>query len=78
MRTRDTKLAGHVFKDKTSSDHLTVTWKPPLGKVSHGKQANTFIDTLLYLIHLLAWKNARKTNGLWTYGRGRFCKDLFG
>ena len=47
IQTRRMKLAGHVFRDKTSPAHLTVTWDPPHGKMSRGKPANTFIDTLL-------------------------------
>ena len=47
IQTRRLKLAGHVFRDKTSPAHLTVTWDPPHGKMNRGKPANTFIDTLL-------------------------------
>ena len=47
IKIRRLKLAGHVFKDKSSSAHLTVAWDPPHEKMSCGKPANTFIDTLL-------------------------------
>ena len=41
------KLAGHIFKDISSSAHLTVTWEPVHDTVLHGKPTNTFVDTLL-------------------------------
>ena len=47
IQTKRLQLAGHVFRDKTSPAHLTVTWDPPHGKMSRGKPANTFVDTLL-------------------------------
>ena len=47
IQTRRLKLAGHVFRDKTSPAHQLVTWDPMHGKMSRGKPSNTFIDTLL-------------------------------
>ena len=37
IQTRRLKLAGHVFRDKTSPAHQLVTWDPAHGKMSRGK-----------------------------------------
>jgi len=47
IRIRRLKLAGHVFRDKTSPAHLTVTLDPKYGQLSRGRPAKTFVDTLL-------------------------------
>ena len=52
IQTRRSKLAGHVFRDRTSPAHQLVTWYPEHGKMSRGKPSNTFINTLLRDIRL--------------------------
>ena len=47
IKSRRLKLAGHVFRDKTSPAHLTVTWMPSHGYANRGKPKTTFVDTLL-------------------------------
>ena len=47
IRIRRLKLAGHVFRDKSSPAHHTVTWDPRHGQISRGRPTNTFIATLL-------------------------------
>ena len=47
IRIRRMKLAGHVFRDKSSPAHHTVTWDPRNGQISRGRPTNTFIATLL-------------------------------
>lgn len=47
IRLRRLKLAGHVFRDKSSPAHLTVTWLPSHGYASRGKPQTSFVDTLL-------------------------------
>lgn len=46
IRSRRLKLAGHVFRDKSSPAHLTVTWMPSHGYANRGLKT-TFVDTLL-------------------------------
>ena len=47
IKSRRLKLAGHVFRDKSSPAHLTVTWMPPHGYANRGKPKTTFVDALL-------------------------------
>ena len=47
IRSRRLQLAGHVFRDKSSPAHRTVTWKPTHGTTSRGRQTTTFVDTVL-------------------------------
>ena len=47
IRSRRLKLAGHVFRDKSSPAHMTVTWMPSHGYANRGKPKTTFVDTLL-------------------------------
>ena len=44
---RRLKLAGHVFRDKSSPAHLTVTWMPAHGYAQRGRPKTSFIDNLL-------------------------------
>ena len=46
IQTKSLKMAGHVFRDKLSPAHLTVIWDPVHDKMSHGKLANTLVDTI--------------------------------
>ena len=47
IRQRRLKLAGHVFRDKSSPAHLTVTWLPSHGYANRGKPPTSFVDTLI-------------------------------
>ena len=47
IRKRRLQLAGHVFRDKTSPAHLTVTWDPQHGRATRGRPRTTYVDTLL-------------------------------
>ena len=47
IRARRLRLAGHVFRDKSSPAHSLVTWQPPHGSPSPGRPQSTFVDTLL-------------------------------
>ena len=47
IKKRRLQLAGHVYRDKTSPAHMTVTWNPKHGKVKRGRQTTTYVDTLL-------------------------------
>ena len=48
IRTRRMKLAGHVFRDKSSPAHHTVTWLPTHGYAARGRPQTSFVDTLLH------------------------------
>ena len=47
IRKRRLQLAGHVYCDKTTPAHLTVTWDPRHGRAARGRPQTTYIDTLL-------------------------------
>ena len=47
IRIRRMKLAGHVFRDKSSPAHHTVTRDPRHGQISRERPTNTFIATML-------------------------------
>jgi len=48
IRSRRMKLAGHVFRDKSSPAHHTVTWLPTHGYAARGRPQISFVDTLLH------------------------------
>ena len=47
IRQRRLQLAGHMFRDRSSPAHLTVTWEPLHGTTNRGRPQTTFVDTLL-------------------------------
>ena len=47
IRARRLRLAGHVFRDKSSPAHQLVTWQPPHGSPGPGRPPTTMISTLL-------------------------------
>jgi hypothetical protein len=47
VRERRLKLAGHVYRDKSSPAHLMVLWDPRHGTASRGRPKTTFLDSLL-------------------------------
>ena len=47
IRERRLKLAGHVYRDKSSPAHQTITWQPSHGVSVRGRPRSTFVDTLL-------------------------------
>ena len=47
IRSRRLKLAGHVFRDKSSPAHLTVTWTPTHSFANRGRPQTLFVETLL-------------------------------
>ena len=47
IRSRRLKLAGHVFRDKSSPAHQTVTWLPTHGYATRGRPQTSFVDTIL-------------------------------
>ena len=70
MRTRRMKLAGHVFRDKSSPAHALITWVPTHGVTSRGRPATSYpealmtdanVETTLQLEQLMAnrveWRN---------------------
>ena len=48
IRARRMRLAGHVFRDKSSPAHSLVTWQPLHGSPSPGRPPTTMVDTLLH------------------------------
>ena len=59
------KLAGHVFKYKTSPAHLIVTWDPPRGKKERKKERkslwpNTQIRYIQRFVGLIEYDYIRK------------------
>jgi hypothetical protein len=47
IQKRRLQLAGHVYRDKTSPAHMTVTWNPKHGQVNRGRQRTTYVGTQL-------------------------------
>ena len=47
IKERRLRLAGHVYRDKSSLANMTVLWQPKHGTVGRGRSGTTLVDTLL-------------------------------
>ena len=47
IRQRRLQLAGHMFRDRSSPAHLTVTWEALHGTTNRRRTQTKFVDTLL-------------------------------
>ena len=41
------RLAGHVYRDKSSPAHKSILWQPTHGSIDPGRPAGTLINTVL-------------------------------